>query len=395
MPHTLPALCGINGCRRVTGHRGNHQQFPSEAWAFLEEKDKNKIGKSGLATPRGGAKGAYQNHVSRTNRVIIPYEKYSESPLDSFANDYVISFKPSEYFEASGQVRSVLQGSSQIAVGRNAFVLYRTQSELEQLPPLPDWQIRSMTNTHGVEVSERSRLVQDQGHYVVRIATGNGGTQVSQGPVQGIFAPEYATEEVNYLSKCILTWLIVHTDRSPYIDTQALHLRSILSAEGLGNSAFFTRKGVLLNGLTQCPLCNKIIKHEELHSLIDFEDGVAVQNATTQTAGATRSTAVNLFHVLPLVYNPLRHIPENVAWGHALCNTFLGQRECFSLAELQEANLKVAVIGAGGELETLGWISENHEMIRSDSAVWIRIVSSVASGESEAAADGELEQSEA
>lgn len=96
-------------------------------------------------------------------------------------------------------------------------------------------------------------------------------------------------------------------------------------------------------------------------------------NAAAQIEGATRSTTVNLFHIVPLVYSSLEHTPQQIAWGHAICNTRLGQRRCYSLQELKELDLKVGVIRKEG-IDTFGWISKDFQMIRSPlGAVWIQL----------------------
>ena len=82
---------------------------------------------------------------------------------------------------------------------------------------------------------------------------------------------------------------------------------------------------------------------------------------------------MNLFHFHPLVYEDLEHVPKNVAWGHATCNTKLGQRVCYTVQEVEAMNNKVAVI-RGEEVRSFGWMSDNEEMIRSpNGAVWIQI----------------------
>src|SRR5437588_5904024 len=76
---------------------------------------------------------------------------------------------------------------------------------------------------------------------------------------------------------------------------------------------------------------------------------------------------------MPLRYETVLHAPSNVAWGHAVCNTRLGQRPCLSLAELIEMDRKVGIIKPEG-IETFGWISSNDQMIRSPhGAVWIQL----------------------
>jgi hypothetical protein len=81
-----------------------------------------------------------------------------------------------------------------------------------------------------------------------------------------------------------------------------------------------------------------------------------------------------------LRYDTIAHIPQSVAWGHAVCNTRLGQRECVSLAEIIEMGLKVGVIRPEG-IETFGWITTDFRMIRSpNGAVWIQLNADVTDG---------------
>jgi hypothetical protein len=124
----LPKLCGVNGCRLLSGHSAEHNSYPTSAWSFMQKKDRNKLDKAGFATPRGGAKGAYQNHVVRSNRVIIPYERLSIVPLDEYKDGYVIRLYPEQYFESMGvpKARFLARNNSRIIVGQNAFILYRS-----------------------------------------------------------------------------------------------------------------------------------------------------------------------------------------------------------------------------------------------------------------------------
>ena len=340
----------------------------------MQDKDKKKLVKAGFATPRGGAKGAYQNHVVRSNQVIIPFEKYTIAPLYALNDGYVIRLLPDQYFMSAGVPKAeFLRTDSPIRVGENAFVLYRTHSIYKRFPPLQGWQVRHLEKD-GIPVTKRGRNVTDKGHYVLRISTSNTqNNEVVEGVPQGLFAPEYADQETNYLCTCILAWLIIHTIGSPYTTTQAGHLKAILSEVDLLNESRHEQKGVIRHGLCSCPLCLRLIQYDQLHEIVSFEDAVGNENAADQVEGATRSTVVNLFHILPLRYDTIRHVPQNVAWGHAICNTRLGQRPCHSLAELIDTNMKVGIIREEG-IETFGWISSDYEMIRSPlGAVWIQL----------------------
>jgi len=366
-------LCGIDGCRLLVGHGGAHNCFPAKVWEFMLAKDQDKLEKAGYATPRGGAKGAYQNHVVRANRVIIPYEKLELAPLAEFENGYIIRLHPEQYFEAPSTPKPEFQlPETQVKIGENAFLLYRTAESLQTFPPLATWKVRELRKAGKKVKIRRGKGVSDKGHYVVRIAPlKNKGN--SRGESQGVFAPEYANSETNFLCRCVLAWLSLHTVDSPYTTTQAPHLKAILKAENLLDDQRWEFRGVLRHGLTTCPLCTCFIRYAELHEMLNLDDEDALENASIQIEGATRSTIVNLFHLDPLRYDQLDHKPEAIAWGHATCNTRLGQRRCFSVAELQQEGVKVGLVKESG-IETIGWLSHNWEMMRSpNGAVWIRI----------------------
>ncbi len=373
-PLGLPLLCGIDGCRRLKGHRGDHDNYPTEAWGFLVDKDKDKLTKAGFATPRGGAKGAYQNHVARNNKVIIPFERLAEVRLDNYSDGYVVRLLPDQFFEGPQKVRpEFLKKDAPVTVGKDCFILYRTHDDLRRFPPMAEWEVRYLVR-EGQKVDDRGDGAEDRGHYVMRVAAiTKTRTKRHDGPPQGIFAPEYADREINYLCKCVLAWLTVQTRNSPYTTLQAGHLRAVLDATKLLDAASYERRNSLRHGLTCCPLCMRTLDYSQLHSTITFEDEAGTGNAGAQIIGATRSTAVNLFHLIPLGYSSLEHSPKQIAWGHAICNSRLGQRRCYSLQELKEMDLKVGVIREQG-VETFGWISEDFEMIRSPyGAVWIQL----------------------
>lgn len=386
MPNVAVTLCGLDaGCRRIQGHAGKHSRFPNEAWSFFAAKDKNKIGKAGFATPRGGAKGAYQNHVLRSSKVIVPYERLGSVNLAGYEAGYVVRLLPEQYFSAANQEREAFTAPDAPVVGVDAFVLYRTYESWESLPPPPEWEIRGLVK-NGQVVANRGAGVVDTGHYVLRLPTaGAGKPERTEGPPQGIFAPEYASTETNFLSQCVLAWMIVHAFGSPYTTTQARHIEAILASAGLAAAEPYELRGSLRHGLAACPLCLRIIRYEQLHSLVNFEEGAGLVNAAIQIEGATRSTDVNLFHLTPLVYGELEHGPAQVAWGHANCNTRLGQRRCYSISDLVAMDLKIGIV-LEDKIETIGWISTDFQMIRSpDGAVWIQLCDDMSEAEKQGA----------
>lgn len=381
-----PTLCSSADCLRLDGHAGGHDPRPKEVWSFFGEKDTNKIDKAGYATPRGGAKGAYQNHVYRNNKVIIPYERLNAVDLSLFEDGYVVRLLPDQYFSKPGVVKAEFRTKGALKVGANAFVLYRSHEALAEYPPPKSWAVRSLV-ADGKLVKTRSSKAADAGEYVLRLSNAGASRQAHvAAPPQGIFAPEYAPAQTNYECQAMLAWLIVHSRSSPYTTSQAMHLKAVLDASGILGDRL-ERSGITRNGLSICPLCLRVIDYSELHDPVEFQQVDGLLNAALQVGGATRSTQANLFHLEPLVYEQLNHRPSLVAWGHASCNTLLGQRHCYSLAELQEQDLKLGVI-VDDDIVTIGWISEDYKMIRSPfGAVWVQLSPDMPEEEREATFD--------
>lgn len=379
LPKAEPPLCLIEGCLLLRDHAGEHSRAPEDVFGFLQDKDKDKLSKAGYATPRGGAKGAYQNHVYRNGRVIIPYERFAGIPdLSIYKDGYVVRVQPEQCFAEKGKLKPEFRKGGPVVIGKNAFVLYRSHESYKALPPLKGWRVRTLIDEEGNEVLVRRKGANDIGHYVLRLPKIGGGKKISkheriEGPPQGIFAPEYADGETDFLCRVSLAWQIVHTADSPYVTAQAARLKGILEHIGLESYNWYNAKGIMNKTFTTCPLCLRPIYYKELHEMLTLEDESGLLNAGVQVAGLTRSTLVNLFHFHPLVYESLEHIPQHVAWGHAICNTKLGQRRCYTVKELVDMNSKVGIV-RGEKIETIGWISGDHEMIRSPlGAVWVQI----------------------
>lgn len=379
-------LCSDPNCNLKANHKGTHKFVYREAWTDLFNKDdRDKIQKAGCSTPRGGNKGGYQNHVNRNSKVIIPYEKLSEVNLDNYNDGYVIRIYPTQYFSSKRVVCDKFRNNKSIVVGKNAFVLYRTYEDYETLPPLKDWDLRSIlkydkkSQKYCISTDNRRGNIIDRGHYLLRIS--NSGTDKVQkpfdgpsfnGPPQGIFAPEYADANTNFLCQAVLAWLIIKTENSPYKESDFEHLQAILKKHGLLNSPHYEKDFITHNGKTSCPLCQGVIRHNELNELISFENEEGLENSAEQV-GSTRSTKINLFHMVPLCYKSLEHKPTQVSWGHAICNTKLGQRRCYSYSELKNTEIKIEIRERQNR-RLLGYTNEEKTFIRSENGdVWIRI----------------------
>ena len=274
---------------------------------------------------------------------------------------------PEQCFNENGEINPDL-AIRNVVVGQNAFVLYRTHQSLQNFPIPDNWQVR-MLEKNGQLTERRGTNVVDIGHYVLRIPAQSPNPIMEEGPPQGIFAPEYANAETNFLSQLHLVWLIVKTDESPYTNQDLTHIESILKEHNLLDIHYMEKNSIISNGIASCPLCKKTIQYNQLHNMHEMEDENRLANAGQQVLGATRSTEVNLFHITPLLYSQLEHIPTNLSWGHASCNTKLGQMKCISIDELESEGYELIVNG-----KNLGWISKDSQIIRSTSGeTWIKI----------------------
>lgn len=375
------SLCNDPNCNLKEHHQGSHLFVYRKAWEELfSQDDVKKIEKAGYCTPRGGDKGGYQNHVNRNSKVIIPYEKLAEVTLSNYKDGYVIRLFPSQYFSEKMTIREEFINNTDIVVGENAFILYRTYDDFDTYPPLQEWKIRSLLGydsnkgEYCIPVKSRRGNIKDIGHFLLRIS--NSGTNKKEkkfsGPPQGIFAPEYADANTNFLCQAVLAWLIIKTKDSPYEEANFEHLKAILRKYNLLDSEHYEKDYIIHNGVTACPLCQRAICYSELNEVISYDDEEGLENSTEQV-GATRSTKVNLFHMVPLRYASLEHIPSQVSWGHANCNTRLGQRKCYSFYDLKKVNYEVD-INVGMNRSTLGYASDDKGFIRSQNGdVWIRI----------------------
>ena len=77
--------------------------------------------------------------------------------------------------------------------------------------------------------------------------------------------------------------------------------------------------------------------------------------------------------MVPLCYSSLENIPTQVSWGHAICNTRLGQRRCYSFNDLQTTEIEIDITENRNK-RLLGYANANQNFIRSQNGdVWIRI----------------------
>ncbi|MCX6345954.1 MAG: BstXI family restriction endonuclease [Armatimonadetes bacterium] len=267
----------------------------------------------------------YQNRVSRTSTVLIPYACWDSccTPQDAaciYENGFIVLLTPSEYFE-NPSINAELS-AKKLAIGKNALVFYETREQ---------W------NTYNPEQlkwkAANSRKGQLGGQYVARIsattATANGGKIVrgfdsTSMKGAGIRVYEYASNETN--KKCrlqleALFWLcydadIVAVNNGMTVENSSTRKATIVDRcrqQGLLDTQQLTAARILnLRGVTICPLCLEELSSQGFFNRMEQAEGRLVPDLTV--------TQLNLFHIDELRIGGLNHRPYNLGWGHHHCN---------------------------------------------------------------------------
>jgi len=284
----------------------------------------------------------YQNRVSRSSTVLIPYRCWHScaSPQvggAGYENGFIVLVSPSEYFD-NPKITAELAAKG-LTLGTNALVFYETREAWEaHNPDELRWKAaNSRTNPLG-------------GKYVARVAattaTENGG-KIIRGFAEtstkgaGIRVYEYASADTT--AKCrlqleTLFWLCADSKKvaiSNGMKPEDINVRkeSILAQcteLGLLDTARLTEARILnVRGKTICPLCLEELSGQGFFNRMEQAEGREVTDLTV--------TQLNLFHIAELRFGVLNHRPYNIGWGHHHCNV---------------------VVKDSGILETLKWMRQ-------------------------------------
>ena len=282
----------------------------------------------------------YQNRVSRSSTVLIPYRCWNlcANPQDGgngYESGFIVLLSPSEYF-GNPNISAELAAKG-LALGANALVFYETREAWKaHNPEVLRWKpAKRRTNPLG-------------GHYVARIpattATENGGRiirgfDVTSSKGAGIRVYEYASSATT--AKCrlqleALFWLCADSETVAATngmtpEDAATRKATILAQgkeSGLLDIARLTKaRSLNSRGRTICPLCLDELSGQGFFNRMAQAEGREVTDLTV--------TQLNLFHIAELRFGVPNHRPYNVGWGHHHCNV---------------------VVKDSGILETLEWM---------------------------------------
>lgn len=267
----------------------------------------------------------YQNRVSRSSTVLIPYllpDDQWTPPEDEgeFENGFIVLIPPLTYF-GTPSIEAELEKRG-LALGTNALVFYETRAE---------WQAHNPGEL-GWQPAD-SRTAPLGGQYVARVAGTtaieggdriNRGYNTSQSRGAGIRLYEYASRETIKHSRIqleALFWLCrdaleVMVESGMSTDNaERRREHSFATAETAGLldlKRLRSQRIVNDDGATICPLCLEELSAAGFVSRLAQPEGRHVHDLTV--------TEVNLFHVEELRFGAYNHRPYNLGWGHHHCN---------------------------------------------------------------------------
>lgn len=283
-----------------------------------------KIYKTGQT--RGADDGViYQNRVSRSSTVLIPYACWEacaklQDGEAEYENGFIVLISPSEYF-GNLNISAVLAEKG-LAIGSNAVVFYETREQ---------WNAHNPDELDWIRAKERTEPL--GGQYVARIPATTAmednrkivrGFDATKKKGAGIRVYEYASTLTNAQCRYQLEALF----------WQCADSVTVALSNGMTEEDTATRKGAILEvcrgagllekerltqarilsaeGKTICPLCLEELSGQGFFSRMDQAEGREVPDLTV--------IQLNLFHVAELRVGVLNHRPYNVGWGHHHCN---------------------------------------------------------------------------
>jgi hypothetical protein len=265
----------------------------------------------------------YQNRVSRTNTVLIPYalwEKCREPGIGKrYAKGSIVLINPVTYFEDPNIGETLARQG--LELGKNALVFYEKREDwVAHSPDKLGWRA---ANRRGNDLG---------GQYVARISatTGSDGKKIAHGFTTtknkgaGIRVYEYADAET--IESCGtqlegLFWLCADSvdaaiaggmSREDAVFRKAAIIQECEQKKLLEIQKLKALRIVNLNAHTVCPLCLSELSGLGFLTRQAQAPGREVHDLTI--------TEVNLFHIEELKHTEFNHRQYNLGWGHHHCN---------------------------------------------------------------------------
>lgn len=267
----------------------------------------------------------YQNRVSRSSTVLIPYTLWVQCRTPSatepaYASGYIVLISPTDYF-ADPAITATL-AAQDLRLGVNALVFYETRAQ---------WAANNPDALNWTPAASRTSPL--GGQYVARVAATTAvanGTRINRGFTAtamkgaGIRVFEYAGPAAIEQCRLQLESLFWRCHDSAAVslangmslaDAAARRDANLARCDeqGLSDIARLTDARLLnVRGRTTCPLCLEELSSQGFFNRLEQAEGRAVHDLTV--------TQLNLFHIEEVRLGKLNHRPYNLGWGHHHCN---------------------------------------------------------------------------
>ncbi len=285
----------------------------------------------------------YQNRVSRSSTVLIPYAMWPtcKTPAGdkaAYQNGFIVLISPGYYFLNKSISKEL--AAEGLKIGENALLFYESRSQ---------WNAHNPSKHNWKPASQRRAPL--RGQYVARVAAttaldGKGG-KINKGFSEtkkkgaGIRVYEYADDQTIALCRLQLEavfWLCSDAEEVAVVNGMAVadaktrkewclaHCREkdLLDVAKLADTRIINA-----DGKSVCPLCLEELSAQGFFSRMQQAEGRAVHDLTV--------TQLNLFHIRELRFGVANHRPYNLGMGHHHCNV---------------------VVKDAGIIETLQWMKK-------------------------------------
>lgn len=269
----------------------------------------------------------FQNRVSRSNTVLIPFHQWKSNPqlqhmAPDFESGYIVLISPYDYFSEADPAGFLTRND--LVLGQNALIFYETRFDWDAYPPEQYNWTYANNRTPPLGGQYVARVPANTSIDTVRSQKVNLGYATQSPKGAGIRLYEYASKET--IKDCRLQleaifWLCVDsletvTHNGMTLENAELRKRLILEeskSKGLLDLDKLRAKRIInAANHTICPLCLRELSGEEFLHRLAQPEGREVPDLTV--------TQVNLFHIEELKYGAFNHRPYNLGWGCHFCN---------------------------------------------------------------------------
>jgi hypothetical protein len=285
----------------------------------------------------------YQNRVSRSSTVLIPYSMWStcKSPAgdkSTYENGFIVLISPDYYFLNKNITKEL--AAEGLTLGENALVFYVSRAQ---------WIAYDPTKKGWKPASHRSTPL--GGQYVARVAATTAldgkGEKINKGFTEtkkkgaGIRVYEYADSQTINLCRLQLEavfWLCSDAENVAVANgmtaadasTRKEWCLAQCKEKGLLDVAKLADARIInADGKSVCPLCLEELSAQGFFNRMEQAEGREVHDLTV--------TQLNLFHIKELRFGVSNHRPYNLGMGHHHCNV---------------------VVKDSGIIETLHWMKK-------------------------------------